>query len=73
MLTMRLSSSHRAARNRRIDNHFAAARRRRPACRAYPELDDDLLRIFGADEFARLMNKNLEDGEAIVSPGSPRP
>ncbi|MFL6779037.1 MAG: SEC-C metal-binding domain-containing protein, partial [Sphingomicrobium sp.] len=32
-------------------------------------LDDDLLRIFGPQTaFARLMNKNLEDGEAIVSP-----
>src|SRR5687767_4194478 len=30
---------------------------------------DDLLRIFGPQTmFARLMNKNLEDGEAIVSP-----
>jgi preprotein translocase subunit SecA len=32
-------------------------------------LDDDLLRIFGPQTmFSRLMNKNLEDGEAIVSP-----
>src|SRR4029079_9394102 len=35
----------------------------------YLSLDDDLLRIFGPQTmFARLMNKNLEDGEAIVSP-----
>src|ERR687898_405994 len=32
-------------------------------------IDDDLLRIFGPQTaFARLMEKNLEDGEAIVSP-----
>jgi preprotein translocase subunit SecA len=37
--------------------------------RFYLSLDDDLLRIFGPQTmFARLMNKNLEDGEAIVSP-----
>ncbi len=40
------------------------------ACRRfYLSLDDDLLRIFGPQTaFARLMEKNLEDGEAIVSP-----
>ncbi|HEX6219130.1 MAG TPA: SEC-C metal-binding domain-containing protein, partial [Sphingomicrobium sp.] len=37
--------------------------------RFYLSLDDDLLRIFGPQTmFARLMNKNLEDGEAIASP-----
>src|SRR4029077_1786933 len=37
--------------------------------RFYLSLDDDLLRIFGPQTmFSRLMNKNLEDGEAIVSP-----
>src|SRR3546814_10781058 len=31
-------------------------------------LDDDLLRIFGPDTlFSKMMNKNLEDGEAIGS------
>ena len=52
-----------------------AARPLRPpgrsrACRASTcSLDDDLLRIFGPQTmFARLMNKNLEDGEAIISP-----
>jgi preprotein translocase subunit SecA len=37
--------------------------------RFYLSLDDDLLRIFGSQTmFARLLNKNLEDGEAIISP-----
>src|ERR671913_414771 len=32
-------------------------------------IEDELLRIFGPQTmFARLMNKNLEDGEAIISP-----
>src|SRR3546814_12263783 len=34
----------------------------------YHCLDDDLLRIFGPDTlFSKMMNKNLEDGEAIGS------
>jgi preprotein translocase subunit SecA len=46
-----------------------AARATPGLSRFYLSLDDDLLRIFGPQTmFARLMNKNLEDGEAIVSP-----
>ena len=62
--------------SRRIDNQLRgrSGRQGDPGLsRFYLSLDDDLLRIFGPQTmFARLMNKNLEDGEAIVSPGSPR-
>ena len=58
--------------SRRIDNQLRgrAGRQGDPGLsRFYLSLDDDLLRIFGPQTaFARLMNKNLEDGEAIVSP-----
>src|SRR3546814_20079533 len=37
--------------------------------RFYLSLDDDLLRIFGQQTlFARMMNSQLPDGEAVVSP-----
>ena len=63
--------------SRRIDNQLRgrSGRQGDPGLsRFYLSLDDDLLRIFGPQTmFARLMNKNLEDGEAIVSRrGSPR-
>jgi preprotein translocase subunit SecA len=58
--------------SRRIDNQLRgrAGRQGDPGLsRFYLSLDDDLLRIFGPQTmFARLMNKNLEDGEAIASP-----
>jgi preprotein translocase subunit SecA len=58
--------------SRRIDNQLRgrAGRQGDPGLsRFYLSLDDDLLRIFGPQTmFAKMMNKNLEDGEAIVSP-----
>jgi len=58
--------------SRRIDNQLRgrSGRQGDPGLsKFYLSLDDDLLRIFGPQTmFARLMNKNLEDGEAIVSP-----
>nr|WP_294851458.1 preprotein translocase subunit SecA [uncultured Sphingomonas sp.] len=58
--------------SRRIDNQLRgrSGRQGDPGLsRFYLSLDDDLLRIFGPENaFARLMNKSLEDGEAIVSP-----
>ncbi|QIL02630.1 preprotein translocase subunit SecA [Sphingomonas sinipercae] len=58
--------------SRRIDNQLRgrSGRQGDPGLsRFYLSLDDDLLRIFGPETmFARLMNKNLADGEAIVSP-----
>ncbi|MEQ7872805.1 preprotein translocase subunit SecA [Sphingomonas sp. ASV193] len=58
--------------SRRIDNQLRgrSGRQGDPGLsRFYLSLDDDLLRIFGPQTmFARLMNKSLEDGEAIVSP-----
>ncbi len=56
---------------RRIDNQLRgrSGRQGDPGLsRFYLSLDDDLLRIFGPQTmFARMMNSNLEDGEAIVS------
>jgi len=58
--------------SRRIDNQLRgrSGRQGDPGLsRFYLSLDDDLLRIFGPQTmFARLMNKNLGDGEAIASP-----
>ena len=58
--------------SRRIDNQLRgrSGRQGDPGLsKFYLSLDDDLLRIFGPQTmFARLMNKNLEDGEAIISP-----
>jgi preprotein translocase subunit SecA len=58
--------------SRRIDNQLRgrSGRQGDPGLsKFYLSLDDDLLRIFGPQTmFSRLMNKNLEDGEAIVSP-----
>jgi preprotein translocase subunit SecA len=58
--------------SRRIDNQLRgrSGRQGDPGLsKFYLSLDDDLLRIFGPQTmFARLMNKNLEDGEAIASP-----
>jgi preprotein translocase subunit SecA len=58
--------------SRRIDNQLRgrSGRQGDPGLsRFYLSLDDDLLRIFGSQTmFARLMNKNLEDGEAIIHP-----
>ena len=58
--------------SRRIDNQLRgrSGRQGDPGLsKFYLSLDDDLLRIFGPQTmFARLMNKNLEDGEAIVCP-----
>jgi preprotein translocase subunit SecA len=58
--------------SRRIDNQLRgrSGRQGDPGLsRFYLSLDDDLLRIFGPQTaFSRLMEKNLEDGEAIVSP-----
>ncbi|MGI8704798.1 MAG: preprotein translocase subunit SecA [Sphingomicrobium sp.] len=58
--------------SRRVDNQLRgrSGRQGDPGLsKFYLSLDDDLLRIFGPQTmFARLMNKNLEDGEAIVSP-----
>ena len=58
--------------SRRIDNQLRgrSGRQGDPGLsKFYLSLDDDLLQIFGPQTmFSRLMNKNLEDGEAIVSP-----
>ncbi|WP_028970759.1 preprotein translocase subunit SecA [Sphingomonas sp. URHD0057] len=58
--------------SRRIDNQLRgrSGRQGDPGLsKFYLSLDDDLLRIFGPQTlFARMMQKNLEDGEAIVSP-----
>jgi preprotein translocase subunit SecA len=58
--------------SRRIDNQLRgrSGRQGDPGLsRFYLSLDDDLLRIFGPQTlFSRMMNKNLEDGEAIISP-----
>jgi len=58
--------------SRRIDNQLRgrAGRQGDPGLsRFYLSLDDDLLRIFGPQTmFARVMNNNLADGEAIISP-----
>jgi len=58
--------------SRRIDNQLRgrSGRQGDPGfSRFYLSLDDDLLRIFGPQTaFARLMNKELEDGEAIRHP-----
>jgi preprotein translocase subunit SecA len=58
--------------SRRIDNQLRgrSGRQGDPGLsRFYLSLDDDLLRIFGPQTmFSRLMNKNMEDGEAIISP-----
>jgi preprotein translocase subunit SecA len=58
--------------SRRIDNQLRgrSGRQGDPGLsRFYLSLDDDLLRIFGTQTlFARMMNSNLADGEAIVSP-----
>jgi preprotein translocase subunit SecA len=57
--------------SRRIDNQLRgrSGRQGDPGLsRFYLSLDDDLLRIFGSQTlFARMMNKNLADGEAIIS------
>jgi len=58
--------------SRRIDNQLRgrSGRQGDPGLsRFYLSLDDDLLRIFGPQTmFSRLLNKNLADGEAIISP-----
>ena len=58
--------------SRRIDNQLRgrSGRQGDPGLsKFYLSLDDDLLRIFGPQTaFSRLMNKNLEDGEAITHP-----
>ena len=55
--------------SRRIDNQLRgrSGRQGDPGLsRFYLSLEDDLLRIFGTETmFAKMMNKNLEDGEAI--------
>jgi preprotein translocase subunit SecA len=57
--------------SRRIDNQLRgrSGRQGDPGLsKFYLSLDDDLLRIFGPDTmFAKMMNNNLEDGEAIGS------
>ncbi|WP_414899535.1 preprotein translocase subunit SecA [Sphingomonas flavalba] len=57
--------------SRRIDNQLRgrSGRQGDPGLsRFYLSLEDDLLRVFGSDTlFARMMNKNLADGEAIGS------
>jgi preprotein translocase subunit SecA len=57
--------------SRRIDNQLRgrSGRQGDPGrSKFYLSLDDDLLRIFGPDTlFAKMMNNNLEDGEAIGS------
>lgn len=57
--------------SRRIDNQLRgrSGRQGDPGLsKFYLCLDDDLLRIFGPDTlFSKMMNKNLEDGEAIGS------
>ena len=58
--------------SRRIDNQLRgrSGRQGDPGLsRFYLSLDDDLLRIFGPETmFSKLLNSNLEDGEAIISP-----
>jgi len=58
--------------SRRIDNQLRgrSGRQGDPGLsRFYLSLDDDLLRVFGSQTmFAKMMKKNLQDGEAIVSP-----
>src|SRR6476619_4643523 len=58
--------------SRRIDNQLRGRSGRQGApglSKFYLTLDDYLLRIFGPQTmFSRLMNKNLDDGAAIVSP-----
>ena len=59
--------------SRRIDNQLRGRSGRQGDPGLQPllsvSLDDDLLRIFGPQTmFARMMNKNLADGEAIISP-----
>jgi len=58
--------------SRRIDNQLRgrSGRQGDPGLsKFYLSLDDDLLRIFGPQTmFSRLMHKNLEEGEAIISP-----
>jgi preprotein translocase subunit SecA len=62
--------------SRRIDNQLRgrSGRQGDPGLsRFYLSLDDDLLRIFGPHTlFAKMMRKNLEDGEAIGPSGCPR-
>ena len=57
--------------SRRIDNQLRGRSGRQgdpELSRFYLCLEDDLLRIFGPDTlFAKMMNSNLEDGEAIGS------
>jgi preprotein translocase subunit SecA len=57
--------------SRRIDNQLRgrSGRQGDPGLsKFYLSLDDDLLRIFGPDQmFAKMMNKNLADGESIAS------
>ncbi len=57
--------------SRRIDNQLRGRTGRQGdpgLSKFYLSLDDDLLRIFGPDTmFAKMMNSNLEDGEAIGS------
>jgi preprotein translocase subunit SecA len=57
--------------SRRIDNQLRgrSGRQGDPGrSKFYLSLEDDLLRIFGPDTlFAKMMNNNLEDGEAIGS------
>ncbi len=57
--------------SRRIDNQLRgrSGRQGDPGrSKFYLSLEDDLLRIFGSDTlFAKMMNNNLEDGEAIGS------
>ncbi|MGQ2931732.1 MAG: preprotein translocase subunit SecA, partial [Sphingopyxis sp.] len=57
--------------SRRIDNQLRGRSGRQGGpglSKFYLCLDDDLLRIFGPDTlFSKMMNKNLEDGEAIGS------
>jgi preprotein translocase subunit SecA len=58
--------------SRRIDNQLRgrSGRQGDPGLsRFYLSLDDDLLRIFGPQTmFSKMVNSNLEEGEAIVSP-----
>ncbi|MBU3078344.1 preprotein translocase subunit SecA [Sphingomonas quercus] len=58
--------------SRRIDNQLRgrSGRQGDPGLsRFYLSLDDDLLRIFGPQTmFSKMVNSNLQEGEAIVSP-----
>ena len=58
--------------SRRIDNQLRgrSGRQGDPGLsRFYLSLDDDLLRIFGPQTmFSKMVNSNLEEGEAIISP-----